>query len=661
MFAILRNILRRNAPLTDGPWWSDWMGGGKTQTGLTLSDDDMISGTTLFLALRILSEDLAKLPLVLFEKTDQSGHPVRTRARDHHVYDLLKTSPNPEQTSFEFREMLQGQLLWHWRAYVNTVRDRRGRVKEMWPLDTRKMINVTGVGDGRIYWYQPDVANPPKPLGPDEVMPLTGWHTDGHSGPGPLQRNREAVSLGVALEQFAAKYFGQGINQGGLISIPGKLKNKEAIAEFKKSINVAYGGLDESHRVMVLEEGSTWTPHVVDPRKSQSLESRKFHVIEAARMYRIPPHMLMDLERATFSNIEQQAIDYVTNALMPWLVRWEQRLDKALLTDTERKTHGVEFLVAGLLRGDIKTRYEVYQIAKQNGIMTANEIREKENMNPRDGGDKLEPAANIGGNQATPPEPEPEPEDKAAPPMEIRSPNGQALLAIRKRFEQLILDAAQRLIKREVRQVRAAAQKFLKTRDTADMVVWLEEFYEDFPGEYRKLMAGPMRAFTDTVGNAVGGTLDPPFNDTSEAFFAKYLESVSETHAAFSKNQLRKILSEASESEKLAILESRLDEWVEKRASKIAGRELVQAEGAAIRNIFRSNGVTKIIWRTNGENCPFCDELDGQTVGIDSNFAEKGDSIGNEDDPRVEHVYRAPVNVMHPPLHVGCDCHIENA
>ena len=292
-------------------------------------------------------------------------------------------------------------------------------------------------------------------------------------------------------------------------------------------------------------------------------------------------------------------------------------------------------------------------------------------MNPQDGGDDLVPAANIGGNQATPPkpdpalepepEPEPEPEGKGAQGMKVRSPGGQELLALRKRFEALIEEAAQRMINREVRQVRAAAEKFLKTRNTGDMLIWLEEFYGEFPEEYRKMMVGPMKAFTDTIANAVEGSIGGQFNDTSGAFFAKYMESISETHATFSANQLRKILSEVSETEKLVILGRRLDEWTEKRAKKIVERELVQAQAAAIRNLFRSNGVTKIIWRTVGENCPFCDELDGKTVGIDANFAEKGDPIGNEEDPRVKHVYRAPVNVMHPPLHSGCDCYIENA
>lgn len=648
----------RNRLLQDGPWWNPFGFNAalNTNAGVTLDDDKLISFPTILLALRIISEDLSGLPFVVFEKSD--GRRKKDRAENHPLFGLIHDEPNPEQTSLEFRRQMMANLLVYWRAYAFIDRGPGDRPVALWPLPAQ-MVEPKRTPEGqRIYIYKRQLGQEIT-FTEDEIFPLTGWHINGFHGDGPLRWNKEAIGLMLALEEYASRFFGQGANVGGVVTYPGKLRDAEAKEQFRKSIHEKYGGLGKSHHILALEEGSEFTPTGVNPEQAQAVEARKFSVTECSRMWRIPPHMLMDLERATFSNIEQQAIDYVKHTLLPWIKLWEQRVNKDLFFPSERRRFQAEMVVDGLLRGDSKARWEGYQIAIQQGVLTRNEVRDLENRNPIDGldrplqplnmvpvGEELDDPDEIDGDADT---------VRGLGSFEMRQQRARARLRTRERFVSLVRDAAQRLVKREVREVRKAIDRNLKKRDAASMLAWIHKFYEKHPDVVREVLGPSLLALADSVAGDAAREVGGNPGDILE-FMDDYLRALGEREAGSSRGQLLGLLREAEDA--AGAMENRLEEWIEKRADKIAERETIQAEGAIAREVWRRSGISKLQWRAAGKNCPFCDALNGKIVGIQKLFVVKNDVIGSDDDDRLEHVYRAPTNITHPPLHGGCDCFI---
>ena len=205
-------------------------------------------------------------------------------------------------------------------------------------------------------------------------MPGLGF--DGLVGYSPIAMAKNAIGLSIATEEYGAKFFANGATPGGLLEFPGTVKNPDAIRE---SWNKGFSS-SNSHKIAILEEGMHYTPISISPNEAQFLETRKFQIDEIARIFRVPPHMVGDLEKSSFSNIEQQSLEYVKYTLEPWIVRWEQALNRALLSDSEKAAYFVKFNVDGLLRGDYQSRMNGYATARQNGWMSANDIRELENL-----------------------------------------------------------------------------------------------------------------------------------------------------------------------------------------------------------------------------------------------------------------------------------------
>ena len=205
-------------------------------------------------------------------------------------------------------------------------------------------------------------------------VPGLGFY--GLVGYSPIAMAKNAIGLSIATEEYGAKFFANGATPGGLLEFPGTVKNPDAIRE---SWNKGFSG-GNSHKIAILEEGMHYTPISISPNEAQFLETRKFQIDEIARIFRVPPHMVGDLEKSSFSNIEQQSLEYVKYTLEPWIVRWEQALNRALLSDSEKAAYFVKFNVDGLLRGDYQSRMNGYATARQNGWMSANDIRELENL-----------------------------------------------------------------------------------------------------------------------------------------------------------------------------------------------------------------------------------------------------------------------------------------
>ncbi|WP_322354500.1 phage portal protein [Dehalococcoides sp.] len=364
---------------------------GTASSGKPVNENTAMQMTAVYSCVRILSETVAGLPLHVYRYNDSGS---KEKNLKHPLYKLLHDEPNPEMTSFAFRETLMSHLLLWGNAYAQIIRNARGEVISLYPLMPNKMT-VDRDKNGRLFYlYQRSTGDAPSLgkdnsvyLDPSDVLHIPGLGFDGLVGYSPIAMAKNAVGLAIATEEYGAKFFANGAAPGGVLEHPGTIKDPQKV---KDSWNAAYQGSSNAHRVAVLEEGMKYQTIGISPEQAQFLETRKFQINEIARIFRVPPHMLADLEKSSFSNIEQQSLEFVKYTLDPWVVRWEQTMCRALLSPSEKPDVFIKFNVDGLLRGDYQSRMNGYATARQNGWMSANDIRELENLDrisPELGGD----------------------------------------------------------------------------------------------------------------------------------------------------------------------------------------------------------------------------------------------------------------------------------
>lgn len=363
---------------------------GRTTSGKTVNERTALQTTAVYACVRILSETIASLPLHVYQYTEGG----KAKDTEHVLYTLLHDEPNPDMTSFVFRETLMSHLLIWGNAYAQILRDRSGQVIGLYPLLPDQM-SVHRSEKGKLYYvynrYEEDNPNFQEKgsivLSQEEVLHIPGLGFDGLIGYSPIALAKNAVGMTLACEEYGASFFGNGANPGGVLEHPGILKDPGKVRD---SWNAVYQGTRNAHKVAVLEEGMSYKQIGIPPEEAQFLETRKFQINEIARLFRIPPHMVGDLEKSSFSNIEQQSLEFVKYTLDPWVVRFEQAFKKSLLLPEEKKTHFIKFNVDGLLRGDYQSRMNGYAIGRQNGWLSTNDIRKLEELNPipsEEGGD----------------------------------------------------------------------------------------------------------------------------------------------------------------------------------------------------------------------------------------------------------------------------------
>ncbi len=373
---------------TVGSRYAFYMGG--SSSGKVVTERSAMQMTAVYACVRILSEAIAGLPLHMYRYKEDGG---KEKALDHPLYLLLHDEPNPEMSSFVFRETLMTHLLLWGNAYAQIIRNGKGEVVALYPLMPNKMT-VSRDETGQLYYtYQKSQDEFPKDdtytvtLHPSDVLHIPGLGFDGLVGYSPIAMAKNAIGLAIATEEYGSKFFANGAAPSGVLEHPGTIKDPQRVRESWMS---QFGGSANSNKIAVLEEGLKYTPISISPEQAQFLETRKFQINEIARIFRVPPHMVGDLEKSSFSNIEQQSLEFVKYTLDPWVVRWEQSIQRTLLTPEEKKTYFVKFNVEGLLRGDYQSRMSGYATARQNGWMSANDIRELENLDripAEDGGD----------------------------------------------------------------------------------------------------------------------------------------------------------------------------------------------------------------------------------------------------------------------------------
>ena len=403
---------------------------GSSSAGKRVNERSAMQMTAVYSCVRILAEAVAGLPLHLYRYKEDGG---KEKAIDHPLYLLLHDEPNPEMSSFVFRETLMTHLLLWGNAYAQIIRNAKGEVIALYPLMPDRMT-VDRDRDGKLY-YEYTVSTDDAPtvkgtvvrLKPSDVLHIPGLGFDGLVGYSPIAMAKNAIGMAIACEEYGAKFFANGAAPGGVLEHPGTIKDPQRVRESWQS---TFGGSGNSNKIAVLEEGMKYTPIGISPEQAQFLETRKFQINEIARIFRVPPHMVGDLEKSSFSNIEQQSLEFVKYTLEPWLVRWEQSIQRTLFSPEEKKRYFAKFNVEGLLRGDYASRMSGYATARQNGWMSANDIRELENMDripAEEGGDlylingNMLPLGNAGAFADTQTGKEENPDEEV---LEVEEPDG---------------------------------------------------------------------------------------------------------------------------------------------------------------------------------------------------------------------------------------------
>lgn len=631
-----------------------------TLTGLRVDHETALSSTALFAGVRFISENMASVPLPIARRQGRGKEPLRQDRR----WELLNYAPNPEQTAMEFREMVIGFTVTTGNGYAEIVEGPDGMAEAFWPIPSWRVRPVRTDRGALVYAVRPTESSSEVRIPPERMLHFRGFSRNGVLGDDVVERMREAIGISIAADQAAATFFGHGARPSGILQTDEALSDR-AWNRLKKERDRIHGGVRNWHRLALLEEGVKWQQVSTDPEKSQLIETRKFQVTEVARILNLPPHVLKDMERSTFSNIEHQALELVKYSFRPWAVRLEQVFEKRLLLPSERSTHLIRHNLDGFLRGDMKTRFESYAIGRQWGWYSANDVLDLEdqngigpqgdvymvpiNMLPADG------FADFSVGQEDPPDPEGW--ARSLPRPRPREPRQARSAVLRKRVEAAWRPTfAQRLddlIRREANAVRRAVGRAASGEGVQEFMVWMDGFYEEnagFVAENTQPMFSGLASQVyplalEEVGQDEGRDID--------AWVQEYAETYGVQESSNSRDQLRALLAENPLFDDAQdAVEERVGEWEEGRAQKSALRESVDLGSAVALLAFGHAGITRKTWRAFGESCPFCNAMNGRTVSIEAPFVTTGDEVSPEG--------TAPLVVKrfvgHPQLHGGCDC-----
>ena len=626
-----------------------------TASSVPVSEYTALQSTAVYACTRVLAETVASLPLPVYRRLPGGG---KQRDYGHPLYPILQDEANPEMSAFSFWETMMGHILLWGNAYAQIERT-PAKVTALWPMRPDRMKIRRDPG-GLTYVYKKADSTEVE-ISSDFMLHIPGLAFDGVMGYSPIALAREAIGLAQATEEFGARFFGNDARPGIVLQHPGVL-SPEAKTYLAESWASKHQGVSRSHRPAVLQEGMTIKEIGIPPEDAQFLETRQWQLNEIARVFRVPPHLIGDLSKATFSNIEHQSIDFVVHSVRPWLVRIEQAIKRSLFLPSERSTWFAEFLVDGLLRGDIAGRYAAYAIGRNGGWLCPNDILEKENMNPLPGEQgniylvplNMVPADQLTSSAASP----------AALPAraivvrEIRVADvGKGRKKLRGAYEPLFRAALDKVVRREHAEVLEAARKHFNKRDMGTFLLWLNDYYREYPAVVSQGVGPLLRAYAELVDADAAAEIDAEADMSAalEAFAKQMADDYGAEYAGSSQGQLTSVLSDASvagESE-LDAVTGRLDEWNLTRALKLAGIIAVGASDAFAKHTYRRSGIVKLRWHANAGACPYCAKLDGKVVGIDDLFAHKGSDVSADG---VDVPLKPGRNIGHAPLHGACVC-----
>jgi HK97 family phage portal protein len=473
------------SPSADDDFWYNNIG-MVTASGQRVSPEHAMQLTAVYSCVKVLAETLAQLPLHLFRRLDDEG---KERAFNHPLYNILHNRPNQWQTSYEWREMMQGHATLRGNGYSKIIASGNGRIMQLIPMHPDH-VKLEMLSDTNWRYHHTLLDGTTEILTRGEVFHIRGLSYNGILGINPIEAEREAVGIGIASQEYGATFYKNGAVPGGVIEWEGHFDGKtETGKKFKQSFQESQTGLNR-HKTAVLERGMKYHELALKHTDAQYLETRKFQTEEIARIFRVPPHKIGHLERSTNNNIEHQSIEFVTDTMMPWLVRWEQAITRDLIV--RENDFFAEFSVDGLLRGDSKSRAEFYSKAIASGWMMRNEARVKENMNKKDGlSEPLTPVnmtTGIGGaadvDDTDSPDDSADTDSSEATVMfggeisaDVEDNIINALQAVvdDDRIQAIIFESAKRIANKEIIAAKKAYKKYIA--DEEAWVTWVNEFY----------------------------------------------------------------------------------------------------------------------------------------------------------------------------------------
>lgn len=654
---------RKNAERTIGvDELARLMTGGESSAGVYVSERSAMQMATVWACIRLLAESIAQLPCHVYTKNRDGS---KSRVTDIPLAELLAYRPNQVHTAFELHELLITALAATGNACLFPIRRSNGQVIELLPVPPWSVSFRTERGRLR---YLVQVGGRTEEYGPEAIMHIRGLSLDGLVGVSPIAYHRETLGLASAAGRYGSLLFRNGARPSGTIKIPNRM-SQEAYERFRDNWHETYGG-GNIGKTAILEEGAEYAAMSMSNEDAQYLEVRQFQRTEICSIFRIPPHMIGDLTKSSFSNITQQSLEFVKYTILPWCRRIETAIMRDLLTEQERKKGlFVEYLVAGLERADIKTRYEAYQIGINGGFLSPNDVRLKENMNPRPGGDiYLAPLNMVDSSQGMPAgDPgagktggAPAPGRTGTRAATARQIKGvEAREGLRSRYRKRFQAVAQQLVNKEVAAVRALLGEKGKAASADQLRERIEAFYQEFPAtveaELRGLVGSYAKEVRDLAVAEVDGDGEVDLGAFS-TFVSGLLTAVAARHVASSSGQLAALIRDTAAELLEETIAGRLDEWAQTRSGKIAANEVVQQESAVSRFAWAAVGVTMLMWMNRGsKTCPFCESLDGKVVGIDAPFVGPGNyqPDGHDGSP-----WKVRGPKMHAPIHQGCVCAI---
>ena len=657
-----------------GPGNDYWYGPvqAPTKAGVDIDEVAALNFSAVWNAIQIISGTIGSLPLHLLRRAGKNTEKMTSES----IYGVLHSVANPEMSAMSYREATGAHVVSWGNSYTEIVRSKTGEVVELWPIGPNR---VKPERKNDKMFYEISIGGGQKVTLPREkVLHIPGLGFDGLMGYSVLNKARESIALGMATEEFGSRYFGGGTHPGVVVSHPLAL-GPDAHKRLKKDLTNAYSGLGKSHKLLLLEEGMKMENIGIPPEDSQFLQTRQFQTVEVARWFNIDPSKLKDHSRSTFNNIEHLSIMHVVDCITPWMVRIEQCLDMQLLTPEQRQLgfffkHNVE----GLLRGDTAARAEFYSKMFNIGAYSINEIREKENMNPVDGGDERFVPLNMVplsmAKEVAAPKPEPEPAQIVAPEpdeetdedrrgywkreRQYRSIQGRDRLI--KSYYDLFKTAAQRIVSKEA----LRTKKLAKEHGSTEFVNKMHDFYlNTMPGYIKKEMNPVITSFAGEIGaeasKEIGADFeqDDEFNDFVTGYSTRFIER----HIESSVGQLESIAKEkrAIDPEPDPFVEDvdqRVDEWTDTRPDKIALNETNRLANGMAQFVFFAGGFS-LVWRTRGgKSCPYCKELNGRKISKGESFIDAGTMW------EPEGAKNGPMKIRgmktQPPLHQGCRCYV---
>lgn len=630
------------------PWLLDALSAHPVAAGVTVTEETAMRVAAVFACVRVLSGAVSSLPFRLYRRSDTG----RVADRDHYLNHTVLDSPNALMTPMQLMELMMVHIALWGNAYMEPQSDRGGRVISLWPINPARvhphLDNKGPYGTPRRR-YQ--VTGVPGYLSNDQIIHVAGLGFDGFVGKGPVRLLREGIGTVIAAERYGGKFFANDTRSGMYLKTDQQLGDD--VYDRLRDQWAKYEGTEQAWKTKILEAGLSIDTVGLPPGDAQFIETRKYGRSEIAGVFGVPPHMIGDVERSTSwgTGIEQQSIGFVKHTLNPYLVRIEESLTRSLLTAEERKKgYYFEFTVEGLLRGDTAARQQWYSAMRQWGVYSVNDIRALENMEPIEGGDiylqpinmisaGTDPFSNRFSEDRALSEARTLPERRSVPPARYRLAHA---------FETVYEETFVRVVKREINQIRTAIAQYLGQGDVQGFRDWLvETFSEEMTVWMGRQVVGVFQSMADTMIDAAREELgvDIQAGELGD-FILNYVSGFTARHVGSTQGQLLEILNDGGSEEDL---EQRLDEWDERRAGKDAHTEMVRSSNAFTLAAWIVAGVAAMRWTTFGENCPYCDALDGKEVRITGAFANEGDQIGD-----------MPINrrTAHPPLHRGCDCYL---